>query len=157
MTEPLGMTQEERELVDWCCLALTEEQVADCHDEAAEIAGPEIHAEEAAELLVRTLVKVMIRNGRKEMAMAKTTKDEREQLEAEITEHIRTQVQDTILTHVPDNWSDQQRQELEMRMMLDAKRTLSALTTAELRSPSALDNYIRSAADEAMRMLRGWR
>lgn len=55
---------EEEEQLDWCFAALTEEQIADCQEEAAEIAGAELHQEEAAELLVRLYARMIVRNVR---------------------------------------------------------------------------------------------
>ncbi len=60
------MTPEEREQIDWCCTVLTEEQIVECEEEAAEIAGAELHQQEAAELLVKILARRIVRNVRAE-------------------------------------------------------------------------------------------
>ena len=39
----MKITQEEEEQIDWCFMALTEEQILDCEEEAAEIAGAELY------------------------------------------------------------------------------------------------------------------
>jgi len=44
------------------CFALTEEQIADCEEEASEIAGATLGAPQAADDLIRTLVQVIVRN-----------------------------------------------------------------------------------------------
>ena len=66
-THALNMTPEEADALDWCRLALSEEQTVDCEEGAAEIAGAEVHEEDATELMVRTLARVLIRNVRAEM------------------------------------------------------------------------------------------
>jgi hypothetical protein len=57
---------EESETLDWCYTALTEEQIVQCEEEAAEIAGAELHQDEAAELLVRLYARMIVRNIRAE-------------------------------------------------------------------------------------------
>jgi hypothetical protein len=64
----MKFTPEEQETFDWCRLALTEEQIVDCEEQASELAGAELHQEEAAELFVKLLAKVIIRNVRAEQA-----------------------------------------------------------------------------------------
>jgi hypothetical protein len=61
----LKITPEE-ETLDWCCTVLTEEQIVECEEEAAEIAGAELHQQEAAELLVKILARRIVRNVRAE-------------------------------------------------------------------------------------------
>ena len=65
--EHMNLTPEEQTTFDWCCSALNEEQIADCHDEAAELAGAELHEQQAADLLVPLLKKIMIGNVRREL------------------------------------------------------------------------------------------
>ncbi len=65
-TNTLSTTGEEDDTLQWCCLALTDEQVDQCQEEALEIAGAELHEDAAAELLVRTLARIVIRNVRAE-------------------------------------------------------------------------------------------
>jgi hypothetical protein len=60
----MKITPEEQEQLDWCYTALTEEQIAECEEEAAEIAGAELHQQEAAELLVKLLERMIVRNVR---------------------------------------------------------------------------------------------
>ena len=61
-------TTAEDDALQWCCLALTEEQVDQCEEEALQIAGVELNEDVAAELLVRTLALIVIRNLRAERA-----------------------------------------------------------------------------------------
>jgi hypothetical protein len=61
-SQEIKITPEEQEQLDWCFAALTEEQIADCQEEAAETAGTELHQDEAAELLVKLYARIMIRN-----------------------------------------------------------------------------------------------
>lgn len=62
----IKITQEEREQIDWCVAALTEEQIYDCQLDAEEIAGAELHQYEAAELLVKLYARMIVRNVRAE-------------------------------------------------------------------------------------------
>lgn len=62
----MKITPGEQEQLDWCFAALTEEQIADCQEEAAEIAGAELHQEEAAELLVKLYARMIVRSVRAE-------------------------------------------------------------------------------------------
>jgi hypothetical protein len=78
-SHPLQMTAKEQETLDWCYLALTEEQMAECEEQAEEIAGIELHQAEAAELLVRTLAGIQIRNVRAEINRAPTEKEAAEE------------------------------------------------------------------------------
>jgi hypothetical protein len=64
--QEMKLTPEEQEQLDWCFAALTEEQVADCQEEAVEIAGAELHQDEAAELLVKLYARMIVRNVRAE-------------------------------------------------------------------------------------------
>jgi hypothetical protein len=65
-TADRSLTTEEQNLLDWCCAALTEEQIAECQEEAAEIAGAQLYEHEAAELLVGLFERIIIRNVRAE-------------------------------------------------------------------------------------------
>jgi hypothetical protein len=60
----MKITLEESETLDWCYAALTEEQIVECEEEAAEIAGAELHQDEAAELLVNLYARMIVRNVR---------------------------------------------------------------------------------------------
>jgi hypothetical protein len=61
-----NFTPEEQEQLDWCRTVLTEEQIVECEEEAAEIAGAELHQNEAAELLVKLYARMIVRNVRAE-------------------------------------------------------------------------------------------
>jgi hypothetical protein len=69
----MTVTPEEQKALDWCYQVLSEEQIAECHDEAEEIAGSEVNAEEAADLLVRTATEIIVRNAQAERARATTS------------------------------------------------------------------------------------
>ena len=60
----MKLTTKEHEQLDWCYAALTEEQIVQCEEEAAEIAGAELHQDEAAELLVKLYARMIVRNVR---------------------------------------------------------------------------------------------
>lgn len=83
----MKVTAQEQETLDWCVLALTDEQIAECEAEANEIAAIELHQAEAAELLVRTLAQIQIRNVRAEMN-GKTAESEPDEEDAEDAEEV---------------------------------------------------------------------
>jgi hypothetical protein len=60
----MKITLQEQDQLDWCYAALTEEQIVACEEEAAEIAGSELHQDEAAELLVKLYARMIVRNVR---------------------------------------------------------------------------------------------
>jgi hypothetical protein len=62
----INLTPEEQEQLNWCRTVLTEEQIVQCEEEAAEVAGAELHQDEAAELLVRLYARMIVRNVRAE-------------------------------------------------------------------------------------------
>jgi hypothetical protein len=62
----MKITAREQEQIDWCFAVLTEEQIVECEEEAAEVAGAELHQEEAAELLVKLYARLVVRNVRAE-------------------------------------------------------------------------------------------
>jgi hypothetical protein len=62
----ITITPEQQEQIDWCFAVLTEEQIVECEEEAAEIAGAELHQDEAAELLVKLYARMIVRNVRAE-------------------------------------------------------------------------------------------
>jgi hypothetical protein len=62
----LKTTAEEDEQLSLCYLVLTEEQVADCFEEAEEMAGITLNESRAGELLVTLLTEIVIRNVREE-------------------------------------------------------------------------------------------
>ena len=61
---PLKTTPEEDIIIARCIASLDDEQIADCEEEASEIAGAMLNAPLAADDLVRTLVQVIIRNAK---------------------------------------------------------------------------------------------
>jgi hypothetical protein len=85
-SRPLQITASEQDALGWCYLALTEEQILECEEEADEIAGIELHQAEAAELLVRTLARIRIRNVRAEMNRATTEPEDMEEDAEEVEE-----------------------------------------------------------------------
>lgn len=57
-----NMNSAELRQLEWCYSCLTDEQIADCEAEAMEVAGAELHQQEAAELLVRLYARMILRN-----------------------------------------------------------------------------------------------
>jgi len=64
MFNEMQFTSAEAEILERCYSALDEEQIAECYCEAAEIADAELQRDEAAELLVPLLARIMVRSVR---------------------------------------------------------------------------------------------
>lgn len=61
------VTPTEQETLEKCYMVLTEEQIADLEGEALELAAVELHEDEAAELYVLLIKKLIVRNLRTEL------------------------------------------------------------------------------------------
>jgi hypothetical protein len=58
----MTITTEEAETLERCYAVLDAEEIEECHQEAAEIVAEQFSKEEATELLVPVLAKIMVRN-----------------------------------------------------------------------------------------------
>jgi BioD-like phosphotransacetylase family protein len=85
------------------------------------------------------------------------TTAERSDMEAQVLQQLRHEIQETIRLYAPAQWSDMQCEEVEKRIMDHSKAVLGALTTQELASSFALDRHIDAAIAETKILLHGWR
>jgi hypothetical protein len=60
-------TAKEQEVLDWCYRVLDEDQIRECHEQALEMAEPAMYEDEAADLLIPLLVKIMIRHAKQKL------------------------------------------------------------------------------------------
>ena len=61
---PISFTPQEQERLDRCHAILEDEQAVQCEEEALQIAMREAYQEDAAELMVKTLVRAIVRSVR---------------------------------------------------------------------------------------------
>jgi len=82
-----------------------------------------------------------------------TTRSFRDQLEAASLQQISNEVEDTLLMQAPEDWSDEQCEGVEERVLDHTRLVLSALSTLELRSSGALRTHICQAIAETKRLI----
>lgn len=66
MSDKSPLTPEEQKRLDWCLSVLEEENVAECEEEADEIACKEFYAPKAYEELLPLLVKLRVQELKKQ-------------------------------------------------------------------------------------------
>lgn len=79
----------------------------------------------------------------------------REQMEADVLQHVTNAVEETIQLRVPEDWSDVQCKAVEDQIMSSTRIRISELTKDELRSPRALHQHIDNAVAETKRLIHG--
>jgi hypothetical protein len=89
--------------------------------------------------------------------MQSTQTTARDETESDVLQQVRNYVQETILLHAPPMWSNEQCEEVEENIMAHTKAIVSALTTQELNSTTALQRHIDEAVAETKRLIHGWR
>jgi hypothetical protein len=60
----LTLTPEEHALAEWCALTLTKDEIFSCEAKATQLATDELRADDASDLLVRTMKEVIVRHVR---------------------------------------------------------------------------------------------
>ena len=73
--------------------------------------------------------------------------------EAEIVEQLKNEVQEIIIHHAPESWSQEHRDAIEENILDHTRMVLSALSANELRSESALQRHIAQAIAETKRLI----
>jgi hypothetical protein len=84
-----------------------------------------------------------------------TTIPVRDQLESDIIQQVRNEVQETLLLHAPDLWADERLDVIEQKVLDNTRIVLASLSIDGLRSPGALQNRIVHALTETKRLIRG--
>jgi hypothetical protein len=78
----------------------------------------------------------------------------RHEIETEIIQQVREEVQEAILLHAPQSWKQDRREAVEENVLAESRMILDALSTNELGSTGALRSHIGRAIDEAKRLIR---
>lgn len=177
MNIQLKMTPEELDTIALCLRHLTEEQIAQCNEAAKQAVVAALRDENYADLLVYTCVPLMLRHlrkarmentlrtdkagvGGKRMAVTEQKTDDttvRGDIEADVVQQVANEVQETILRHAPETWSNERCEEVEEAVLSHTRSVISALTADELRSSAALHHHIEAAIAETKAVLQGWR
>jgi hypothetical protein len=140
------MSEKEVQSLDRCYAVLTE--------------GSEENWYKAAERLTKDLGRIVARNLRAGQGAAKPHSSDlgkRQEIEADLLQQVRNEVEDAILLYAPLRWSDERCEEVEEDVMTGTKTAVSASSTQELRSTQALQHHIKTAVAETKRRLQGRR
>jgi hypothetical protein len=78
----------------------------------------------------------------------------REQLEKDIVQQVRNEVQEVLLLHAPPTWPDDRLDDIEKQVLDHTRLVLDALSANELQSAGALQNHIFQAIAETKRVIR---
>jgi hypothetical protein len=78
----------------------------------------------------------------------------RDQLESDIVQQVRNEVDDALLQYAPTTWSEERLDEIEKHVLNHTQLVLDALSTSELQSQGALQTHICHAIAEAKRIIR---
>jgi hypothetical protein len=78
----------------------------------------------------------------------------RDQLESDILNQVRNEIDDALLLHAPTRWPDERLDEIEQQVLDHTGLVLATLSTTELQSQGALQNHIVLAVAETKRMIR---
>jgi len=78
----------------------------------------------------------------------------RSEIESEILQQVREEVQEAILLHAPQSWTQAKREAVEESVLAESRLVIEALSTNELGSTSALRSHIGRAIDETKRLIR---
>lgn len=77
----------------------------------------------------------------------------RDEIEADVIQQVTEEVQEIILHHAPESWSQERREAVEECVLADTRMILDALSTGELQSSGALRTHIGRAMSEAKRLI----
>lgn len=78
----------------------------------------------------------------------------RHEIESEIIQQVREEVQQAILLHAPQSWKQDRREAVEESVLAETRVILDALSTNELGSTGALRTHIGRAIAETKRLIR---
>jgi hypothetical protein len=77
----------------------------------------------------------------------------RSEIEADIVQQIQNEIQEAILLHAPESWSDEKCAAVEESALDNTRVILDALSTKELQSAGALRSHIAQAIADTKRMI----
>lgn len=78
----------------------------------------------------------------------------RSEIESDVLQQVRDEVQEAILLHAPQSWKQKRREAVEESVLAETQMILDALSTKELGSMGALRSHIGRAIDETKRLIR---
>jgi Arc/MetJ-type ribon-helix-helix transcriptional regulator len=105
-------------------------------------------------LLRKRAVRKALEPSREDHKMSdKTISATRETLICDIEQQICNDVEETLLQHAPDEWPDEQLDEIKDQVLQDSRLVLTALSTNELESSGALRAHIAAALAQTRQLL----
>jgi arabinogalactan endo-1,4-beta-galactosidase len=83
-----------------------------------------------------------------------TTLPVREEIESDIIDQVRNEIEDALLQNAPNSWSDERCEAVEEHVLDHTRLVLAALSTKEIQSAGALQAHIVQAIAETKRIIR---
>jgi hypothetical protein len=74
-------------------------------------------------------------------------------IEDDILEQVGNEIQEAILLHAPESWSQEKRDAIEESVLAETQMILDALSTTELQSDAALQRHIGRVIAETRRLI----
>ena len=74
-------------------------------------------------------------------------------LEDDILQQVGNEIQETLLLHAPENWSDERLEAIEEEVVQNTRAALDTLSTEELQSPGVLRLHIAQAVADAKKLI----
>jgi hypothetical protein len=85
--------------------------------------------------------------------LLEATPASRSELESDVLQQVRDEVQEAILIHSPQSWTQERRYAIEESLLADTGMILDALSITELQSAGALRTHIGRAIAGAKRLV----
>jgi hypothetical protein len=76
----------------------------------------------------------------------------RKQMTDDIIQQVSNEIE-TVLLHAPDQWTDEELENVEKTVLDHTRVVLDAVSSSELQSQGALDRHIEQAVAETKRLL----
>lgn len=81
------------------------------------------------------------------------TAPSRSEIESDILQHVRNEIQEAIHLYTPESWSQERREAVEESALADTRMILDALSINELQSAGALRTHIGRSIAETKRLI----
>jgi hypothetical protein len=78
----------------------------------------------------------------------------RDEIESDIVQQVRNEIQEVLLLHAPPTWPDDRLDDIEKQVLDHTRLVLDALSANELQSAGALQSHIVQAVAEVKRLIR---
>jgi hypothetical protein len=86
-----------------------------------------------------------------------TSKTQRERSESDVLQQVQNEIDDALLLHAPDDWTDEQLGQIETIVLDHTRSLLHDLSIDELRTEVVLKKHIDGAFAETMKLIDSWR